>query len=510
MAKTSMASSFAAVLLDESSSVPLYRQLYDRLREAILIGQLPPGTHLPSTREMATELKVSRHTVFNAFELLQAEGYVEGQIGSGTFVARTLPEELLQARAGSQNISLVNPEARPVSQRGKIITRTQIIERTGLPIPFMQGVPALDEFPIATWSRLVAKHWRQSPQELLNYGRADGYAPLREAIAAYLGPSRGVQCNSDQIIVVSGAQQAIDLAARILIDDGDPLLVEEFCYGAARAALLSAGARLVPVPVDEAGLNISVVADSTSARLAYVTPSHQYPLGVTMGTSRRQALLDWANRARAWILEDDYDSEYRYTERPLPALQGMDRNGRVIYIGTFSKVLFPALRLGFVVAPPDLVDAFVTARATLGWCSPTLDQAVLADFITQGHFTRHIRRMRTIYAERQAALIDALEREAGDLLEIKASDAGIHVTCSLSNRIDDRAVSREAAELGVVAQPLSAFRVDESVAVRSGLILGYGAYNIRQIKEAARKLGTALKNVSRVARTSANRRRASQ
>src|SRR5262249_52448262 len=319
MAKTSMASSFAAVLLDESSSVALYRQLYDRLREAILIGQLPPGTHLPSTREMATELKVSRHTVFNAFELLQAEGYVEGQIGSGTFVARTLPEELLQARAGSQNISLVNPEARPVSQRGKIITRTQILERTGLPIPFMQGVPALDEFPIATWSRLVAKHWRQSPQELLNYGRADGYAPLREAIAAYLGPSRGVQCNSDQIIVVSGAQQAIDLAARILIDDGDPLLVEEFCYGAARAALLSAGARLVPVPVDEAGLNISVVADSTSARLAYVTPSHQYPLGVTMSTSRRQALLDWANRARAWILEDDYDSEYRYTERPLPA-----------------------------------------------------------------------------------------------------------------------------------------------------------------------------------------------
>src|SRR5262249_1460081 len=368
----------------------------------------------------------------------------------------------------------------------------------------------LDEFPIATWSRLVAKHWRQSPQELLNYGRADGYAPLREAIAAYLGPSRGVQCNSDQIIVVSGAQQAIDLAARILIDDGDPLLVEEFCYGAARAALLSAGARLVPVPVDEAGLNISVVADSTSARLAYVTPSHQYPLGVTMSTSRRQALLDWANRARAWILEDDYDSEYRYTERPLPALQGMDRNGRVIYIGTFSKVLFPALRLGFIVTPRDLVDAFVTARATLGWCSPTLDQAVLADFITQGHFIRHIRRMRTIYAERQAVLIDALEHEAGDLLEIKPADAGIHVTCSLSNRIDDRAVSREAAELGVVAQPLSAFRVDESVAVRSGLILGYGAYNIRQIKEAARKLGTALKNVSRVARTSANRRRASQ
>jgi len=507
MAKTSMASSFAAVLLDESSSVPLYRQLYNRLREAILMGQLPPGTHLPSTREMAVEMKVSRHTVFNAFEQLQAEGYVEGQVGSGTFVSLTLPEDLLQVRVRAANISLVNPETRTVSRRGKIITRTQMIERKGQLLPFMQGIPALDEFPIATWSWLIAKRWRQPPPELLQYGPAAGYAPLREAIAAYLGPSRGVKCEPDQIIVVSGAQQAIDLAARILIDDRDPVLVEEFCYGAARAALLSAGARLVPVPVDEAGLNISAVATgSASARLAYVTPSHQYPLGVTMSASRRQALLDWATRTRAWILEDDYDSEYRYTKRPLAALQGMDRNGRVIYIGTFSKVLFPALRLGFVVAPTDLVDAFVTARATLGWCSPTLDQAVLADFMAQGHFTRHIRRMRTIYAERQAALIDALEREAGDLLEIKPADAGIHLTCSLSNRIDDRAVSREAAELGVVAQPISAFRVDESVAVRSGLILGYGAYNIRQIKEAARKLGAALKNVSRVARTSANRR----
>jgi GntR family transcriptional regulator/MocR family aminotransferase len=511
MAKISMASSFAAVLLDESSSVPLYRQLYLRLRAAILMGQLPPGTHLPSTREMASELKVSRHTVMNAFEQLQAEGYVEGQIGSGTFVSRTLPEDLIEARAKATNISSVNPEGRTVSQRGKIMARTRIIELAGKMGPFMQGIPALDEFPTAIWSGLMAERWRKSAQEILNYGAAAGYAPLREAIAAYLGPSRGVQCEPDQIIIVSGAQQAIDLAARILIDDGDSVLVEEFCYSPAQAALLSAGARLVPVPVDEAGLNISAVAtNSESARVAYVTPSHQYPLGVTMSPSRRLALLDWATRARAWILEDDYDSEYRYAKRPLAALQGMDRSGRVIYIGTFSKALFPSLRIGFVVAPADLVDAFVTARATLGWCSPTLDQAVLADFITQGHFTRHIRRMRTIYAERQAALIDALQRETGDLVEIKTADAGIHVTCSLPGHLDDLAVRREAKELGVVAQPISAFRVDESVAPRTGLILGYGAYNIRQIKEGARKLGIALKNVSRVARTSENRRLASQ
>jgi GntR family transcriptional regulator / MocR family aminotransferase len=513
MAKVSTATAFAAVLLDESSSVPLYRQLYHRLRTAILMGQLRPGTHLPSTREMAKELRVSRNTVMNAFEQLQAEGYVESQIGSGTFVSRMLPEDLLEARVKKTNISLVNPESRTVSQRGKLFaqTRVTVAERVGKMRPFIPGVPALDELPIAVWSRLMAQRWRQLPRDLLNYGAAAGYWPLREAIAAYLGPSRGVRCKPDQIIIVSGAQQAIDLAARILIDDGDSVLVEEFCYSAARAALLSAGARLGPVPVDESGLNISAAAaKSVSARIAYVTPSHQYPLGVTMSLSRRLALLDWATRAQAWILEDDYDSEYRYTKRPLAALQGLDRHGRVIYIGTFSKVLFPALRIGFVVAPPDLVDAFASARATLGWCSPVLDQAVLADFISQGHFTRHIRRMRTIYGERQAALIDALIRAAGDLLEITPADAGIHLRCALPDHLDDQAVSREALGLGVVAHPLSAFRVDESVAPRSGLILGYGAYNVRQIKEAASKLAIALSNISRVAGTSQNRRRASR
>jgi len=351
---------------------------------------------------------------------------------------------------------------------------------------------------MALWSRLVARRWRDESRGLLNYGPAAGFKPLREAIAAYLGPSRGVQCKPDQIVIVSGTQQALDVCARVLCDPGDAVLVEEYCYSAARAAFTGAGTCLVPVRVDDAGLDISSpAASSSNARVAYVTPSHQYPLGVTMSLARRLALLDWANRTSAWILEDDYDSEYRYVARPLAALQGLDKSGRVIYIGTFSKVLFPGLRIGYMVVPSDLVDAFSRARAAMDWCNPIIDQAVLADFISEGHFTRHIRRMRSIYAERQEALLDALHREAGELLEVARTDAGIHVRCFLPDHIDDRAVSDEAERLGIVAHPLSIFFLGERAQAQCGLVLGYGAYNVRQLREAAGKLATALKAVAR-------------
>ena len=513
MAKRSAAVSFAAVPLDELSSVPLYRQVYERLRTAILMGQLTPGTRLPSTREMAIELGVSRNTLMNAFDQLLAEGYVEGHVGSGTFVSRTLPEDLLEARLKTRRTIHVPPAGRALSHRGKILATTPMTVTVPAPglSPFMPGTPALEEFPIAVWSRLVARHWRDLPRDFLNYGAAAGYMPLRKAIAAYLGPSRGVHCEPEQIIVVSGTQQALDLATRVLLDGGDPVLVEGHCYPAARAALLGAGAFLVHVPMDEAGLDISAaVAQSAAARMAYVTPSHQYPLGVTMSLPRRLALLDWANRTKAWVLEDDYDSEYRYVGRPLAALQGLDRGGRVIYLGTFSKVLFPSMRIGYMVVPPDLVDAFVAARRVVGWCSPTIDQAVLADFISEGHFTRHIRRMRPIYAERRAALIDALERQLGDLLKIEPGDAGIHLTCSLPGHLDDKAMAREAAAHGVVVKPLSAFTEEETVPVRRGLVLGYGAYSLRQIKEATNKLAVALKafkTASPVSKHPARRRR---
>lgn len=500
MAKRSTAAPFASVPLEESSSTPLYYQVYQRLRAAILLGQLSPGTRLPSTRQMANDLGVSRNTLMSAFDQLIAEGYVEGRVGAGTFVSPTLPEELLEARLKTKPTLQIETKQRSLSGRGKAIAKTSVTVAgpPGKMRPFTPGIPALDQFPMSLWSRLVARRWRDESRALLNYGPAAGYMPLREAIAAYLGPSRGVQCKPDQIVVVSGTQQALDLAARVLLDPGDSVLVEEYCYSAARAALIGAGARLVPGKVDDAGLDISApAASSSNARVAYVTPSHQYPLGVTMSLSRRLALLDWANRTSAWILEDDYDSEYRYVARPLAALQGLDKSGRVIYVGTFSKVLFPSLRLGYMVVPSDLVDAFVRARAAVGWCCPLIDQAVLADFISEGHFTRHIRRMRSVYAERQDALIAALHREAGDLLEVARTDAGIHVIGFLPDHVDDRAVAAAAAALDLVAHPLSVFFLGEAERAQRGLVLGYGAYSVRQLREGASKLTTALKKVAR-------------
>jgi len=503
MAKKSTSAPFASVPLEESSSTPLYYQVYQRLRAAILLGQLSPGTRLPSTRQMANDLGVSRNTMMSAFDQLIAEGYVEGRVGSGTFVSPTLPEELLEARLKTRPIQQIQTNPRSLSGRGQAIAKTSVTVAgpAGRLRPFIPGIPALDQFPMSLWSRLVARRWRDESRGLLNYGPAAGHPPLREAIAAYLGPSRGVQCKPDQIVIVSGTQQALDLAARVLLDPGDSVLVEEYCYSAARAALIGAGARLVPIKVDDSGLDISTpAASSSNARVAYVTPSHQYPLGVTMSLPRRLALLDWANRTSAWILEDDYDSEYRYVARPLAALQGLDKSGRVIYIGTFSKVLFPSLRIGYMVVPSDLVDTFARARAAVSWCCPNIDQAVLADFINEGHFTRHIRRMRAIYAERQDALISALQRGAGDLLEVARTDAGIHVIGHLPEHLDDRVVAAAAAAQDVVAHPLSHFFLGEAARAKHGLVLGYGAYNLRQLREAAGKLATALKTVARNSR----------
>lgn len=507
MAKHSTAILSANINLDPSSDVPLYRQIYDALRSAILSGRLVSGTRLPSTRELTTELAVSRNTVKNAFEQLMAERYLEGRVGSGTYVSRDLPDDLLNARASVKATATRLARRNPaLSKPGQAIKETRLgaSSNPDQTPPFTLGVPALDAFPYQVWGRLVARRWHYPQGNLLSYGEAAGYKPLREAVASYLGAARAVNCEPEQIIIVAGTQQALDLAARMLLDVGDVAWIEEYNYLAARAALLGAGARLIPIPVDEEGLNVAAgVALAPQARLVYVTPSHQYPLGVTMTLSRRLALLDWAKQASAWILEDDYDSEYRYSGRPLSALQGLDHHGRAIYLGTFSKVLFPALRLGYVVAPPDLVDAFIKARALTGWCSSMLDQAVLAEFIAEGHFARHIRRMRSLYAERQSVLVEAAGRELGDLLQIQAHPAGIHLVGWLPEGLDDVAVSREAARLSVEAQPLSAFRFSQGRQLfQGGLVLGYGAHDGREIKRGMSKLAqaihTALKSTGKV------------
>jgi GntR family transcriptional regulator/MocR family aminotransferase len=498
LAKTVNALPFAAPAVDGGSGVPLYRQLYEGLRDAILSGRLAPGTRLASTREIAAELGLSRNTVTNAFDQLLAEGYVEAQTGSGTYVSKSLPDELLNTRAVPSAHVRLERKGRGLSRRGEALAKMRLkvdCPAAGAVRPFRVGQPAVDAFPFQTWQRIVTRHWQRPQRSLLGYGDPAGYAPLREAVAAYVGAARAVRCAPEQVIIVAGTQQAIDLVARVLLDPGDVAWVEEYGYPAARGALAAAGARLVAVPVDEEGLDVArAAALAPEARLVYVSPSHQYPLGVTLSLGRRLALLEWAARAGAWVVEDDYDSEFRYAGRPLAAMQGLDTTGRVIYLGTFSKVLFPSLRLGYMVVPPDMVDAFTTARALVGWCSPAVDQAVLTDFVNEGHFARHIRRMRSLYAARQGALVEAAGRELGGLLEVSPSAAGMHLVGWLPEGVDDREAARAAAQYGVHTQPLSYFAVEHNR--RGALVLGYAAYDEREIAEAAARLASALRGVA--------------
>jgi GntR family transcriptional regulator/MocR family aminotransferase len=497
MERRSAIEATVTVVLDRGSSIPLHRQLYEGLRAAILGGRLRAGTRLPSTRALALELHVSRNTVMGAFLQLLAEGYLEARVGSGTYVADSLPESMLRATARVDRGEESAGDGRALSRRGEEIAsaRASTSRDRGVPRAFRTGVPALEEFPSRVWGRLAGRIWRNPPRGLLGYGDPAGYRPLREEIAAYLEAARAVRCEWEQVIVVSGSQQALDLAARVLLDPGDAAWVEDPGYAGARGALISAGAHIVPVPVDGEGLEISAgVERAVEARLAYVSPSHQYPLGATMSLSRRLELLAWASRAGSWVLEDDYDSEYRYTGRPLEALQGLDTEGRVIYLGTFSKVLSPALRLGYLVVPPDLVGPFTAARELADRHSPLVEQAVLARFIAEGCFARHIRRMRVLYAERQAALVEAAARDLQGLLDVRGAEAGMHLVGWLPEGADDREAANRAAAKGVEATALSCYGIEPLH--RGGLLLGYSAVGEDEIRAGVRRLEAALRELS--------------
>jgi GntR family transcriptional regulator/MocR family aminotransferase len=478
--------------LDPQAGEALHRQLYDRLRDSVLAGALPPGTRLASTRTMAHELGVSRNTVMTAFNQLLAEGYLQGRTGSGTYVTRTLPDDALRARRATPAVERA-PRGRGVSGRGARLIATPVsVVRPAAPAAFRVGLPAVDEFPLELWSRLLARTWRDATFSLLGYGDPAGHLPLRTAIAEHLAVARGVRCAAEQVVIVSGSQQALDLVSRVLLDPGDRVWIEDPGYPGARAALAGAEATIVPVPVDGEGLDVEAgVARAPDAAMAYVTPSHQYPLGVTMSLARRLALLEWARTAGAWVLEDDYDSEYRYAGRPIAALQGLDADGRVIYMGTFSKVMLPSLRLGYLVLPPDVVDAFVAARAVSDRHSPTIDQVAMTEFITEGHFERHIRRMRMLYADRQAALLDAARRHLDGVLDLRPDPAGMHIVARLAAGADDAALSLRAREHRVEAQPLSSYYLSE--APIPGFALGYAAVPERSARAAVVRLAQALR-----------------
>ncbi len=491
------------LVLDHVLSTPLYRQLHERVRSAILLGQLTAGTRLPSTRALARELGVARNTVLLAYGQLLAEGYLESKVGYGTVVASTLPETLLHLPGAALHPPAPAHEQvrhAPLSHRGMSFAHApyiprQLLTAEGQPLmAFRAGIPALDAFPHKLWAQIVARRVRHSLPHLFVYQDPAGYRPLREAIASHLGMTRGIRCTAEQVIIVAGAQGGLDLAARLLLDLGDAAWIEDPGYPGAHGALLGAGARLVPVPVDREGLVVAAgIARCPHARLASVTPSHQAPLGVTLSLARRLALLQWARQQSAWILEDDYDSEYRYAGRPLEALQGLDQANRVIYLGTFSKVLFPALRLGYLVVPPELVKAFMAARRFVDGHVSALEQAALADFMLEGHFTRHLRRMRTLYAQRRAAFVAEMQQHLGDMLEIQRSDVGMHLVAWLPPGMDDQAAARRAAAHGVDTVAISSFGMEPLQ--RGGLILGYAAVAEQEMREGVRRLAAALRSL---------------
>ncbi|MDA7086888.1 PLP-dependent aminotransferase family protein [Pseudomonas sp. SA3-5] len=464
----------------------LARQLYQALRERILDGRLASGTRLPASRELAGLLGISRNTVTRALDQLYAEGYVEGRVGAGTYVA----ELATVVRAPPAAAAAVPSSA--ALQRLAAHHLNPPLE--GAPRAFRVGVPAFDLFPFETWARLSARFWRKSSAARLGYGDPAGDAQLRELIAAYLRNSRGLHCDPAQILVTCGAQQAISLCAQLLIEPGDRVAVENPGYRAAGHALAVAGAQLVGIPVDGEGLDTAALERAGRCRLAYVTPSHQYPTGVTLSLARRLELLNWAERHDGWIIEDDYDGEYRYSGTPLAPLAALDRQGRVLYVGTFGKIAFPALRLGYLVLPPALVEAFAQRRALDIRHSEIGSQAVMAAFIAAGHFQRHIRRMRGAARSRRDALLAGWPQPIPGCAPPPAVEAGLHLCVRVDSLARERQLITSAAAVGVELNGLSDYWLADSAVPadrRAGLVLGFAAVPEARIDEALRALRKA-------------------
>ncbi len=498
----------AGIELDRRQGLSL--QLYQALRQRVLDGRLSSGTRLPASRDLALALAISRNSVVRAYDQLYAEGFIESRVGDGTYVAQ-LPQRLSPANVLSTKLSTgfstglspglsTKPAVLPGFSSSKVIHSSALerLDRHYLPAPasgapkaFRVGVPAFDLFPFEVWAKLNAAFWRNPDLEQLCYGDPAGDMRLREMIAAYLRNSRGLQCRAEQIVITSGAQQGISLCAQLLVEPGAGVAVENPGYRAAGHAFAIAGARLHGVAVDSEGLDCAALARLSDCRLAYVTPSHQYPTGVIMSLARRLELLAWAERSGGWIVEDDYDGEYRFSGAPLAPLAALDRQGRVLYVGTFGKVAFPALRLGYLVLPPTLVDAFSRRRALDVRHSEVSTQAVMAEFIAAGHFQRHIRRMRRAALSRRNALLAGWPADIPGVANLPSVAAGLHVMVRVQSLAREQELLAQAARVGVEINGLSSYCLGDGPPQHAGLVLGFAAVPEAAIADALARLRRA-------------------
>jgi GntR family transcriptional regulator/MocR family aminotransferase len=490
--------SFEMVRLDRGSSEPLHQQLYRQIRGELESGSFDSSaSRVPSSRILAATLKISRPTVNQAFSKLLAEGYLQVRKRSGIFVADDLPATFLKAaRLATTTRTEHSPRvARRVTRMTDFRSGQQLDVGIGGPpsVTLIAGLPAVDEFPIAIWERLREQVLAKKGAHLLRYASSRGDIELRKAIAAYLCDFRGADCHADQVIVVGGMQQAMLACALALINEGEVGWVEDPVFLQARNVLAFAGAKIVPRPIDREGLVIGKCSRQNSPRLILVTPSHQFPLGVTMSLKRRKALIEFAESRDGYILEDDYDSEFRFDGPPLPCLQGLDNAGRVIYAGTMSKILYPSLRLGFLVAPPQLVDTLVKVRAVMDQHSPAIDQATLARFITEGFFLSHVKRIRELYAHRRAFFIQQFQKWLGDYFDLEVTPAGLHFVAWLRRAEDLPLFMRAREQTGVWPRPLSFFCI--KVQLDPAFVFGFSAWSQAQIEQGLAKLASTVKQL---------------
>ena len=486
---------FEMIRLDRNADEPLHEQLYRQIRDELVSASFNNNSsRLPSSRELATDLKVSRFTVNVAFSRLHSEGYLQSKVGSGTFVAEPLPEVFLNAQAARAEPQIERPPR--LSDRVKNIPDQRAGKQfdfgiAGPPgVTFVPAVAALDEFPIATWERLRAEVLAKKGAHLLQYASSRGDPDLRKAIATYLSDHRGARCHPDQIIITAGTQQAMMIAAMALVNRGEVAWIEDPGFYQARRTFGFAGATVVPRAVDKDGITIGRALRQRSPKIIYVTPSHQFPLGMTMSLSRRTALIDFARACDAYIFEDDHNSEFRYTGPPLPCLQGLDRAGRVIYAGTMSKILYPSLRIGYLLAPEQLVEPMIKIRAVMDQHSPAIDQATLAQFLTEGFFLSHIKRMRKLYCDRREYFIDQFNNFLGKYFKLEVPEAGLHFVAWLRRKTDLPVITAVCNEMGFRPSPLSScFMKAEPEAA---LTFGFAAWSRAQIRDGLGKFAAAL------------------